>query len=113
MADLATAVHSLPSSASLLDRKLTKTPSRTGIAAFVLALAGGLCYIAFHVAQDLGTVTITSIWPYLLLALALLIALGFEFVNGFHDTANAVATVIYTHSLQPNTAVVWSATWRA
>jgi PiT family inorganic phosphate transporter len=108
MADLATAVHSLPSSASLLDRKLTKTPSRTGIAAFLLALAGGLCYIAFHVAQDLGTVTITSVWPCLLLALALLIALGFEFVNGFHDTANAVATVIYTHSLEPNTAVVWS-----
>jgi PiT family inorganic phosphate transporter len=43
-----------------------------------------------------------------LLALALLIALGFEFVNGFHDTANAVATVIYTHSLEPNMAVVWS-----
>jgi phosphate/sulfate permease len=34
--------------------------------------------------------------------------LGFEFVNGFHDTANAVATVIYTHSLEPNIAVVWS-----
>ena len=43
-----------------------------------------------------------------LLGLALLIALGFEFVNGFHDTANAVATVIYTHSLEPNIAVVWS-----
>jgi PiT family inorganic phosphate transporter len=40
-----------------------------------------------------------------------LIALGFEFVNGFHDTANAVATVIYTHSLQPHTAVVWSGVW--
>src|ERR1019366_7381676 len=49
----------------------------------------------------------TSIWPYLLLGLALLIALGFEFVNGFHDTANAVATVIYTHSLEPNIAGVW------
>jgi PiT family inorganic phosphate transporter len=44
----------------------------------------------------------------MMLALALLIALGFEFVNGFHDTANAVATVIYTHSLDPNIAVVWS-----
>jgi phosphate/sulfate permease len=42
---------------------------------------------------------------------ALLIALGFEFVNGFHDTANAVATVIYTHSLEPHVAVVWSALW--
>jgi len=39
---------------------------------------------------------------------ALLIALGFEFVNGFHDTANAVATVIYTHSLPPHVAVLWS-----
>src|ERR1700736_4732256 len=42
------------------------------------------------------------------LILALLMALGFEFVNGFHDTANAVATVIYTHSLRPVVAVVWS-----
>src|SRR5262249_11040966 len=42
---------------------------------------------------------------------ALLTALGFEFVNGFHDTANAVATVIYTHSLEPHIAVVWSGTW--
>ena len=35
----------------------------------------------------------------------------FEFVNGFHDTANAVATVIYTKSLKPLTAVVWSGAW--
>jgi PiT family inorganic phosphate transporter len=69
---------------------------------------GGLGYIGLHLTRDLDAVTITSIWPYLLLALALLIALGFEFVNGFHDTANAVATVIYTHSLEPNVAVVWS-----
>src|SRR5262249_26218413 len=46
-----------------------------------------------------------------LLGVALLIALGFEFVNGFHDTANAVATVIYTHSLPANFAVVWSGTF--
>ncbi len=45
------------------------------------------------------------------LAFALLLALGFEFVNGFHDTANAVATVIYTHTLKPNIAVVWSGLW--
>ena len=108
MADLATTVQAMPSGHSLLDRKLAKAPSRAGIAMFLLALASGLCYIAFHVASDLDTVTITSIWPYMLLALALLIALGFEFVNGFHDTANAVATVIYTHSLEPNIAVVWS-----
>jgi PiT family inorganic phosphate transporter len=45
------------------------------------------------------------------LVLALLLALSFEFVNGFHDTANAVATVIYTHSLPPPIAVVWSGIW--
>jgi len=45
---------------------------------------------------------------FVLLGVALLIALGFEFVNGFHDTANAVATVIYTHSLPAEYAVVWS-----
>jgi inorganic phosphate transporter, PiT family len=41
----------------------------------------------------------------------LFVALAFEFVNGFHDTANAVATVIYTHSLDPQIAVVWSGFW--
>src|SRR6185437_2717291 len=46
--------------------------------------------------------------PWLLLGVALLIALGFEFVNGFHDTANAVATVIYTHAMPAPLAVVWS-----
>jgi inorganic phosphate transporter, PiT family len=46
---------------------------------------------------------------FLLLALGL--ALSFEFVNGFHDTANAVATVIYTHTLKPVYAVVWSGIW--
>lgn len=45
------------------------------------------------------------------LILALGLALGFEFVNGFHDTANAVATVIYTHTLKPVYAVVWSGMW--
>ena len=46
-----------------------------------------------------------------LLCLALTLALSFEFVNGFHDTANAVATVIYTNSLKPVWAVVWSGCW--
>jgi len=45
------------------------------------------------------------------LILALGLAFGFEFVNGFHDTANAVATVIYTHSLPPVVAVIWSGIW--
>jgi PiT family inorganic phosphate transporter len=93
---------------SLLDRKLKSTPSKTGILAFLAVLAAGVVYIVFHVAHDLDAASITSYAPYGLLGLALLIALGFEFVNGFHDTANAVATVIYTHSLEPNIAVVWS-----
>ena len=47
----------------------------------------------------------------LLLGVCLLAACTFEFVNGFHDTANAVATVIYTNTLRPWVAVVWSAFW--
>jgi PiT family inorganic phosphate transporter len=43
-----------------------------------------------------------------LLVVCLIAAFGFEFVNGFHDTANAVATVIYTNSLKPWTAVIYS-----
>jgi PiT family inorganic phosphate transporter len=108
MADLATLVEILPSNASVVDRKLKRTSSRRSLVLFFAALISGLGYIGFHVAKDMDSVTVTSVWPYLLLGLALLIALGFEFVNGFHDTANAVATVIYTHSLEPNVAVVWS-----
>ena len=52
-----------------------------------------------------------SIGSGIFLLLALGMALSFEFVNGFHDTANAVATVIYTHTLKPTVAVVWSGCW--
>jgi PiT family inorganic phosphate transporter len=77
---------------------------------FLLLLAGGLFFVAYSLYADVeasGART-TTFLPYLLLFVALLIALGFEFVNGFHDTANAVATVIYTHSLPAELAVVWS-----
>lgn len=47
----------------------------------------------------------------ILLAICILAACAFEFINGFHDTANAVATVIYTNTLKPFTAVVWSGIW--
>jgi inorganic phosphate transporter, PiT family len=73
-------------------------------------IAAVLLFVAYSIYSDLdaaGT-KITSLAPFLLLFVALLIALGFEFVNGFHDTANAVATVIYTRSLPANFAVVWS-----
>src|SRR5450432_3334180 len=52
-----------------------------------------------------------SVGSGIFLLLALAMALSFEFVNGFHDTANAVATVIYTHSLKPWIAVIWSGCW--
>ncbi|HWK43328.1 MAG TPA: inorganic phosphate transporter [Stellaceae bacterium] len=76
----------------------------------VLLLVGAV-YAVSHLLADLHGVHSSSILPYVLLGVALLIALGFEFVNGFHDTANAVATVIYTHSLPPTAAVVWSGTF--
>jgi len=73
-------------------------------------LAVGLLFVAYSLYVDVTEtgVKTTTYLPYLLLFVALLIALGFEFVNGFHDTANAVATVIYTHSLPAHVAVVWS-----
>ena len=84
---------------------------RTSLLVFLFILIGGVGYVGLHLATDLESVRMSSALPYFLLGVALLIALGFEFVNGFHDTANAVATVIYTHSLTPNIAVVWSGTW--
>jgi len=108
MADIATAAGAIPKGASLLDKKSHKFPAWISGAIVLVALVGGLAYVGFHIAGDLGNVTTTSTWAYVLLGVALLIALAFEFVNGFHDTANAVATVIYTHSLEPNLAVVWS-----
>jgi PiT family inorganic phosphate transporter len=74
-------------------------------------VVAGIIYAGYHLASDLSVVRDTRAFPFVLLGIALFIALGFEFVNGFHDTANAVATVIYTHSLPPNFAVVWSGTF--
>jgi inorganic phosphate transporter, PiT family len=73
-------------------------------------VAAVLLFVAYSIYADIDAVgtRVTSYAPFLLLFVALLIALGFEFVNGFHDTANAVATVIYTRSLPANFAVVWS-----
>ena len=96
---------------TLLDKKMKKGPGLIGGVIFGAVMLGGLAYCAWNIMADMGHVTVVSVWPYVLLALALLIALGFEFVNGFHDTANAVATVIYTHTLEPHVAVVWSGIW--
>src|SRR5215475_7093241 len=91
--------------------KLNRGPSKIGTLIFAGVMILGLVFIGTSIARDLGDITLGSAWPYVLLGVALLVALGFEFVNGFHDTANAVATVIYTHSLDPNIAVVWSGFW--
>ena len=91
--------------------KLAKKPSKAGMLIFLGVMVGGLIFIGSSIARDLSGTQLVSAWPYFLLGLALLVALGFEFVNGFHDTANAVATVIYTHSLDPQIAVVWSGFW--
>jgi len=77
---------------------------------FLAIMALGLFFAAYNIYRDISAseTSVVSILPFLLLGVALLIALGFEFVNGFHDTANAVATVIYTHALPAPVAVVWS-----
>jgi PiT family inorganic phosphate transporter len=74
----------------------------------MVVVVTGIIYAGYHLADDLSVVHDTRAYPYILLGIALVIALGFEFVNGFHDTANAVATVIYTNSMSPNLAVIWS-----
>lgn len=105
------AENSFPASSS--DRGRPNLHPRSGRASrvlFLLLLVAGLVFTGINLFNDVeetGAV-VTSYTPFLLLGVALLIALGFEFVNGFHDTANAVATVIYTHSLSPGVAVVWS-----
>jgi PiT family inorganic phosphate transporter len=79
---------------------------------FLGVLAAGLVFAGYNILNDTADVgEPLAIGAFLFLGLALLIALGFEFVNGFHDTANAVATVIYTHSMPPITAVIWSGCW--
>ena len=77
---------------------------------FMGIVAAATLYVAYSIYVDVeasGT-QVSTYTPFLLLFVALLIALAFEFVNGFHDTANAVATVIYTRALPANFAVVWS-----
>lgn len=77
---------------------------------FCGVMAAGLLFVIYNIYSDVSAAgaPVTAFLPYVMLFIALLIALGFEFVNGFHDTANAVATVIYTHSLPAEFAVVWS-----
>ena len=104
-----TAIKNETPTKSVLDEKMAKSSvGRWGMIAFGVMLVVGVVYIAMHLGADLSVVHSASIFPYILLGVALFIALGFEFVNGFHDTANAVATCIYTHSLEPHVAVIYS-----
>jgi PiT family inorganic phosphate transporter len=89
---------------------LDKGLGSAGKYGFIAAILAAILYVAYSVYVDASAVGIraTTYLPFILLFIALLIALGFEFVNGFHDTANAVATVIYTNAMPANVAVVWS-----
>jgi inorganic phosphate transporter, PiT family len=91
---------------------LDHKPSTTTAAIFIFLLLAGILYTGYSLTSDISLAMPHRIaWlSIFLLGVALLIALGFEFVNGFHDTANAVATVIYTHSLPPPIAVLYSGT---
>src|SRR5262245_45902036 len=90
--------------------RLEVQPNMVAVLLFMALLAAGVLFTAYSLQTDIVSsgMPVKTWLPFLLLGVALLIALGFEFVNGFHDTANAVATVIYTHSMPANVAVVWS-----
>jgi PiT family inorganic phosphate transporter len=95
---------------SVSDSRISSLSSGGGFTALIVLLLGiGIVYAGTQLYGDLAASPLMpSAGPYILLGIALLIALGFEMVNGFHDTSNAVATVIYTNSLPPTAAVVWS-----
>src|SRR5262245_48181834 len=92
--------------------RITLTSSRVTVLVIGVLLAAGVAYAGRELFLDLESLRLSTQLPYVLLGLALIVALGFEFVNGFHETANAVATVIDTHSLSPHVAVVWSGLWK-
>jgi PiT family inorganic phosphate transporter len=106
MSSTADSLAAPAASRPVLDRKSTLSTRLV----FLVLLAVGIGYTGYSLVSDIGGSTshVVTVLPYFLLGVALLIALGFEFVNGFHDTANAVATVIYTHALPPHVAVVYS-----
>jgi len=107
---MTTTTATLPASAAPARPNLDAKPAPLLGLLFLALLAVGLLFTAYSLYVDMNEVAQPSTtWlPFILLGVALMVALGFEFVNGFHDTANAVATVIYTHSLPPHFAVVWS-----
>ncbi len=106
---MATMVHAAPSPTAARGPRLDGNLHPAGRWIFLAVLLGALDYAGASILTDTAQVGETlATGVFLFLGLALLIALGFEFVNGFHDTANAVATVIYTHAMPAHLAVVWS-----
>jgi PiT family inorganic phosphate transporter len=110
MNTIVSATTGAPSGTAAPRHRFDKKPGPVTAIIFAGLLATGLLFTGYSLVNDVSQAgSLASSWaPYILLGVALLIALGFEFVNGFHDTANAVATVIYTNSLAPNVAVMWS-----
>ncbi len=108
MTDIAAPLHSPHLASAKPDLKAPSNP--LALILFFGILAAGVLYTAYSLYVDVedSGMKATTYLPFLLLFVALLIALGFEFVNGFHDTANAVATVIYTNSMPAQVAVVWA-----
>src|SRR5262245_35206631 len=112
MTDIAVQLPGTTTTPSPVDTrpKLDHPANPLALILFFGILGACVLFVAYSLYVDIkdSDTRVTAYLPFLLLFVAVLIALGFEFVNGFHDTANAVATVIYTHSLPANFAVVWS-----
>jgi len=98
----------VPRVTAAVHEKINKGPHKIAVFVFAAVFAVGVVYALSSLISDISHIHHPASFTFVLLAVALLVALGFEFVNGFHDTANAVATVIYTHSLDPHVAVAWS-----
>src|SRR5271163_1841221 len=79
-----------PAHNAAIHEKLKKGPGALGMMIFGVVLIVGVIYIGYSLSHDLIGVKNSSALPYILLGVALFVALAFEFVNGFHDTANAV-----------------------
>lgn len=93
------------SSSTNTSEQLLGQSNRWAMPCCIVVLVIGAIYVITTLGGQLEAVPAV---PWILLTAALLLAFGFEFVNGFHDTANAVATVIYTRSMSPQVAVLWS-----
>ena len=110
MSDASLAIGAVEPPAGARRPNLDARPHFAAGVLFLAVLLGGIGFTLHSLMGDMSEAGAEplALGAFALLGIALLIALGFEFVNGFHDTANAVATVIYTHSLPAPVAVVWS-----